>query len=51
MPDHMLPFVTKADYTKAIGIMKDIVVALGRTGQPYKGILYGQFMNTATGPK
>ncbi len=22
-----------------------------RTGQPYKGILYGQFMNTAQGPK
>jgi phosphoribosylamine--glycine ligase len=51
MPDHMLPFVTKADYRKAIEIMKAVVAAMARTGQPYKGILYGQFMNTATGPK
>ena len=51
MPDHMLPFVTKADYTKAIEIMKAAVAAMERTGQPYKGILYGQFMNTAQGPK
>ena len=51
MPDHMLPFVTQADYKKAIGIMKAAVAAMERTGQPYKGILYGQFMNTAQGPK
>jgi len=51
MPDHMLPFVTKADYSKAIEIMKAAVAAMARTGQPYKGILYGQFMNTARGPK
>lgn len=51
MPDHMLPFVTKSDYQKAIEIMKAAVAAMERTGQPYKGILYGQFMNTAQGPK
>ena len=51
MPDHMLPFVTKSDYTKAIEIMKAAVAAMERAGQPYKGILYGQFMNTAQGPK
>ncbi len=51
MPDHKLPFVTDADYKKALLIMKATVAALDRTGQPYKGILYGQFMNTATGPK
>jgi len=51
MPDHMLPFVTGADYKKAIAIMKAAVAAMERTGQPYKGILYGQFMNTARGPK
>jgi phosphoribosylamine--glycine ligase len=27
------------------------VEALARTGHPFKGILYGQFMNTANGPK
>jgi len=51
MPDHMLPFVTKAEYTRAFGIMKATVAALERTGHPFKGILYGQFMNTAQGPK
>jgi len=51
MPDHRLPFVTDRDYRKALEIMKSIVAAMERTGQPYKGILYGQFMNTAQGPK
>jgi len=51
MPDHMLPFVTPGDYRKAIEIMKSAVAAMGRGGHPYKGILYGQFMNTAQGPK
>jgi phosphoribosylamine--glycine ligase len=51
MPDHKLPFVTKTDYNKAFLIMKAITAAMERTGQPYKGILYGQFMNTASGPK
>ncbi|HEX3002235.1 MAG TPA: phosphoribosylamine--glycine ligase, partial [Methanoregula sp.] len=51
MQDHMLPFVTPADYRKAIEIMKSAVAAMGRAGRPYKGILYGQFMNTRDGPK
>jgi len=51
MPDHMLPFVTDTDYRKAIEIMKSAVAAMARTGRPYKGILYGQFMNTRDGPK
>ena len=51
LPDHMLPFVSKSDYKKALVIMQSIVAALERTGHPYKGILYGQFMNTAQGPK
>jgi len=51
MPDHSLPFVTAKDYEQAIAIMKSVVAVMGRTGTPYKGILYGQFMNTAEGPK
>ena len=51
MPDHMLPFVTGTEYTRAFGIMQATVDALAKTGHPYKGILYGQFMNTAKGPK
>jgi phosphoribosylamine--glycine ligase len=51
MPDHMLPFVSGKDYNTALEIMKSIVKAMERTGHPYRGILYGQFMNTAKGPK
>ena len=51
MPDHTLPFVTDADYTIAHGIMKSVVAVMAKIGQPFKGILYGQFMNTAEGPK
>jgi len=51
MPDHSLPFVTPGDYKKAIEIMTSAVAAMERGGHPYKGILYGQFMNTAQGPK
>ena len=51
MPDHMLPFVKKAEFDCAFGIMQATVEALKRIGHPYKGILYGQFMNTANGPK
>ncbi|HIJ06946.1 MAG: Phosphoribosylamine--glycine ligase [Methanomicrobiales archaeon 53_19] len=51
MPDHRLPFVLDAEYAAALRIMQDIVQALDTTGSPYRGILYGQFMNTATGPK
>ncbi len=51
MPDHMLPFVSDTDYKNALAIMKATIAALESTGHPYKGILYGQFMNTAKGPK
>ena len=51
MPDHRMPFVTTDDYEKALGIMAETVSAMAHEGHPYKGILYGQFMNTATGPK
>jgi phosphoribosylamine--glycine ligase len=51
MPDHMLPFVSGTDYKKALAIMRATIAALERTGNPYRGILYGQFMNTAKGPK
>jgi phosphoribosylamine--glycine ligase len=31
--------------------MEDAVRALAREGHPYRGILYGQFMNTREGPR
>jgi phosphoribosylamine--glycine ligase len=47
----MLPFVSRSDYNTALDIMKSVVGVLRKIGEPYKGILYGQFMNTAVGPK
>ena len=51
MPDHMLPFVSRKDHTAALSIMALVVAAMAKEGHPYKGILYGQFMNTAEGPR
>jgi phosphoribosylamine--glycine ligase len=51
LPDHSLPFVSRRDYEKALQIMKDAVAAMRAHGAPYRGILYGQFMNTREGPK
>jgi phosphoribosylamine--glycine ligase len=51
MPDHKLPFVPDTDLRSALAIMQSVVAALERTGSPYAGILYGQFMNTTKGPK
>jgi phosphoribosylamine--glycine ligase len=51
MPDHMLPFVTRSNYEKALQIMEDMVAAMQDEGTPYRGVLYGQFMNTRDGPK
>jgi len=42
-----LPFMTEDDYTGAIEIVDAVVEAM----PDYKGILYGQFMLTAEGPK
>ena len=51
MPDHMMPFVTKSDYDKALSIMKEVVAFMISAKTPYRGMLYGQFMNTSKGPK
>lgn len=51
LADHRFPFVTDEDYASALAIMQATVAALAAEGCPYKGVLYGQFMNTATGPK
>jgi phosphoribosylamine--glycine ligase len=42
-----LPFMTEADYAAAVEIVQAVVDAL----PGYKGVLYGQFMLTADGPK
>jgi len=50
LPDHTLPFVTEEDRQKAQNIMQSAVSAMDAAGTPYRGILYGQFMNTREGP-
>ena len=50
MPDHSLPFVTDTDREAALEIMAGVVRAMADEGNPFCGILYGQFMNTAAGP-
>ncbi|NLX49779.1 MAG: phosphoribosylamine--glycine ligase [Methanospirillum sp.] len=49
MADHGLPFVSPADRDRAFEIMEAVVRAMAGEGVPYRGVLYGQFMNTATG--
>lgn len=50
LPNHRMPFVTDDEYSQALSIMGQVVRALETEGAPYKGILYGQFMNTSHGP-
>lgn len=51
LENHTLPFVRETDYADALRIMHDVVSALDSVGAVFKGVLYGQFMNTARGPK
>ncbi|RLF47759.1 MAG: phosphoribosylamine--glycine ligase, partial [Thermoplasmata archaeon] len=49
--DGLLPFISIDDYKKSVKIVERIVGALRDEGRTYKGIIYGQFMLTADGPK
>jgi phosphoribosylamine---glycine ligase len=49
--DHLLPFLSRADRDRAVGVLEAIAKALRADGLPYRGILYGGFMLTAGGPQ
>ncbi|MBR0472439.1 MAG: phosphoribosylamine--glycine ligase [Methanosphaera sp.] len=49
--NHLLPFLTQEEYNASVEIMKETIKAIAKEAQPYKGILYGQFMITKEGPK
>jgi phosphoribosylamine---glycine ligase len=49
--DHLLPFVHRDEYEKAVDIVKKMIAAMRAEGCPYKGILYSQFMLTRDGPR
>ena len=48
--DHLLPFLTKEEFGRALGTMTKTVEAMASRGTPFKGILYGGFMATKDGP-
>lgn len=45
-----LPFIKQSTVKKSREIMQKVVTALKEEGNPFHGILYGQFMATAHGP-
>ncbi|MDA8126692.1 MAG: phosphoribosylamine--glycine ligase [Deltaproteobacteria bacterium] len=50
--DHLLPFLDADAVAQGLAITEKVAAALlAETGQPYKGVLYGGFMITATGVK
>lgn len=49
--DGLLPFLEKADYEKAVEIIRKTADAIRAEGLGFKGFLYGQFMLTSEGPK
>ena len=49
--DHLLPFISPAESDRALEVLERTVAALRAEGLPFRGILYGGFMLTATGPK
>ncbi|MGC9122888.1 MAG: phosphoribosylamine--glycine ligase [Thermoplasmata archaeon] len=51
MSNHLLPFITIDDYNFSLNILQQIIDALRKEGRYYKGVIYGQFMITKTGPK
>jgi phosphoribosylamine--glycine ligase len=51
-PDHLLPFLESAAVEEGLQITREVAEAiLTETGVPYKGIMYGGFMVTASGVK
>ncbi len=46
-----LPFLSANARSQAENIMKDVVRAMNSEGFPFKGVLYGQFMDTVNGVK
>ena len=51
LPDHQLPYISQETMHQVQNIMKKAIDSVRKeTGLPYKGILYGQFMQTEKGP-
>jgi phosphoribosylamine--glycine ligase len=48
---HLLPFLDHKSYNESVKIMQETINAVKKEAEPYKGILYGQFMLCEDGPK
>lgn len=48
--DHLLPFVSGAMRDRALEVLTRTVEALKSEGVPFRGVLYGGFMQTSRGP-
>ncbi|MEM0157217.1 MAG: phosphoribosylamine--glycine ligase [Thermoplasmataceae archaeon] len=49
--DHLLPFIDSGTREKALQIIASVINAMRSEGNEFRGIMYGQFMKTAQGPK
>jgi phosphoribosylamine---glycine ligase len=45
----LLPYVGQSDRDEALAVLREIAAAMEGEGDPYRGIMYGQFMLTANG--
>ncbi|MBC7233873.1 MAG: phosphoribosylamine--glycine ligase [Chloroflexi bacterium] len=49
--DGLLPFVMPAEFQTAWELLQDVIATIeADTQEPYRGVIYGQFMLTAKGP-
>lgn len=51
MDSGLLPFLSQEEYNQCVDIMRKTVEAMKKEGNPYIGVLYGQFILTKDGPK
>lgn len=49
--DHSLPFISTSTKEKALDILNSVVTAMRNSGNEFRGIMYGQFMDTVSGPR
>jgi len=47
----LLPFMAQSDLEQAQSIMRSVIFAMKKEGDPFTGVLYGQFMITSGGPR
>ena len=47
----LLPFIPQKSFEFALSVLEKIAASMKADGNPFKGIMYGQFMETHDGPK